>query len=194
MDSWKEQHLITAVFALNIFRVQFRAVLHHICRIFMQNLHTESMECSLLDKLFASAIYYTLPLTPPSPGHTWLQGFELVEKTGVPGQKSKKASIQGKSRIFVWREMYKAALPLGPAKVTFWQEWIKAQIPRAVFTSANAEALILSLFGKAFKYNLKSGILLYQAYSLLSGKRIPLDASSGHQCNGPHSLILEKPH
>lgn len=122
MDSWKEQHLITAVFALNIFRVRFRAVLHHICRTFMQNLHTESMECSLLGKLFASAIYYTSPPAPPSPGHTWLQGFELVEKTGVPGQKSKKASIQGKSRIFVWREMYKAALPLGPAKVTFWQE------------------------------------------------------------------------
>lgn len=111
----------------------------------------------------------------------------------MPGQKSKKASIQGKSRIFVWREMYKAALPLGPAKVTFWQEWIKAQIPRAVFTSANADALILSLFGKAFKYNLKSGILLYQAYSLLWEREVPLDASSGHQCNGPYSLTLEKP-
>jgi len=68
----------------------------------MQNLHTESMECSLLGKLFASAIYYT---PSPSPGHTWLQGFELVEKTGVPGQKSKKHVFKGKVG-FLFRMRY----------------------------------------------------------------------------------------
>lgn len=151
MAFWKEQHLITAVFALSIFRVQFRAVLYHICRIFMQNLHTESMECSLPGKLFASAIYYT-------PSFPWAHVAERIWvswENRCAESKEQNACVQGKRKIPVSNEMHNAVLPLGPSKLTFCQERIKAQIPRPIFTSSSRGASVLSLLGKTFKGSLK---------------------------------------